>query len=137
MGPMPWGEVMNGLHSGRISNAAHIKNVHHRDWAPLMQLLHPPQAPSELDGLLPSRYDALFYLGVGIFMIGIALIFDHPLIGLSLLTVSPGIEVLALILEARDKRTTIAGAIGNVMAILWIIVQVIVTYFMAETWVFN
>ena len=69
---------------------------------------------------MPDRYDAMFYIGLTIFIFGIFLgavdisLFTIPIIGNL-------ISTYAIYLDFKNKPKTGLGTAGNVIAIMWII----------------
>jgi hypothetical protein len=77
---------------------------------------------SEFSGLIPDRYDALFYGGVGlyIFMVLISL-FIRDVFLLIFAIFAIFISMYAVYLDFTKKRRSISGWVGNIIAICWII----------------
>lgn len=127
-GPISWYEVKKMGDSGTVTPYAYIREENWVQWAPITWYFRvKTKSDLEMEGLLPSRYDALFWLGVFVFMMGIILLFALPLIGLILVSVSPIIEFYALYLESKRKEKAITRTIGNAMAIFWIVIQIFIT----------
>ncbi len=87
----------------------------------------------EIEGLLPSRYDAIFWLGVFIFIFGVIAFIAQPIVGIILLKVSPFIEGDAIHLESKHKGKAITGTFGNVIAIFWMALQIFITVLLIST----
>jgi hypothetical protein len=127
-GPISWNEVKRMGESGTISPYAFVREENWSQWAPISWYFRvKTKSDLEMEGLLPSRYDALFWLGVSAFMIGIIFLFVSLFVGFLLVSASPIIEFYALYLESKHKEKAITRTIGNAIAILWIVIQVFLT----------
>jgi hypothetical protein len=116
----------------QISSSAFVKNELWPNWVPITYYFHPPQlVDAELMGLIPSRYDALLYAGFGLFFFGLIGLFVHPIIGLVFLILSPIIEIYAIVLERKNRPRAITSTIGNLFAMIWIVIQIFATVFLA------
>ena len=130
-GPMSWMDVKKMGDSATVSPYAYVREENWNQWAPITWYFRVrTKSELEMEGLLPSRYDALFWLGTFIFMIGIIVLFTSPLLAIMLLVVSPVIEYFALYLESVNKEKAITRTIGNAIAIVWIVIQIIITFIM-------
>ena len=91
---------------------------------------YPPQPPNpEVQGLLPTRYDAIFYTGVGVFiLLMFAFLFSrgNPIV-YALMACSVIIPILAIYWDFKYKVRSTMGTLGNICAICWIIVQILIT----------
>lgn len=83
----------------------------------------------EVEGLIPSLYDAMFYLGVFMFMVGVVAIVIQPIVGIPLILLSIFVEVKALQLEKQHKGASTTRTIGNIIAWIWIVLQVVIAAF--------
>jgi hypothetical protein len=76
----------------------------------------------ELKGIIPDRYDALFYLGMAMFFFGFLIfLFSENYIFYMLCGIGNGVSMYAVYLDFKDKKRSVSGLIGNILAILWII----------------
>ena len=127
-GPMSWHDVASMVDRAQVTPFAGIRQETWPQWAPITYYFRiKTKTDREVEALIPSRYDALFYLGVFVFFIGVFGFFVMPAMGIVILILSPVIEVLAIYLEIKSKGMTVAGTIGNVIAIFWIVIQIMVT----------
>lgn len=130
-GPLSWNEVLYKVNNKQISSSAFIKNEVWPNWVPITYYFHPVQlVNAELMGLVPSRYDALLYAGFGVFFLGLIGLFIHPIIGLVFLILSPIIEIYAIMLERKNRPRAVTSTIGNVFAMIWIVIQIFATVFL-------
>lgn len=86
----------------------------------------------ELQGLIPNRYDLLFYTGIGIFILSLlAFMFsgNNPIFFVIMILSLP-IPILAIYWDFKYSVKSTAGTLGNICAICWIIIQIIVTIIM-------
>jgi hypothetical protein len=133
-GPMPWAEIKRLADRSQITPFAQIWEESWPQWMPIgyyLQVKMP--GDREVEALIPSRYDAMFYSGMALFIVGIFIFFAVPILGIIFFIFSPIIEFLALYLEIKHKGMTVAGSIGNALAMLWIIIQIVVTTFILRT----
>lgn len=86
----------------------------------------------EIQGLIPNRYDLLFYTGVGIFILLLfAFIRSHnnPIFFIMTVFCIP-IPILAIYWDFKNSVRSTSGTLGNICAICWIIIQIIITIIM-------
>ena len=77
---------------------------------------------AEYYGLMPDRYDALFYSGMGIYIfMAIISLLTRNIIFIIIAIVAIFISIYAIYLDFTKKRRSISGWIGNIMAVCWII----------------
>ncbi len=90
---------------------------------------HHNRLNNEISGLIPNRYDALFYTGIGIFiLLFFALLSTHGNINVYLFMVfSIVIPILAIYLDFQNSPRSSTGTLGNICAIIWIILQILAT----------
>ena len=99
----------------------------------------PPQPPGgyyqryymdpETQGLIPNRYDLMFYTGIGIFILLVmAFIFsgNHPIFFI-LMIVSLPIPMFPIYWDFKYSVKSTTGTLGNICATCWIIFQIIIT----------
>jgi hypothetical protein len=130
-GPMSWYDVKKMGDSARVTPYAFVKEENWTQWAPITYYFRVrSRTDLEADGLMPSRYDALFWLGVFAFLVGIFVMFASLPLGILIIILSPIIEFYALYLESVHKEKALTRSIGNAMAIIWIVVQLLVSFFM-------
>jgi hypothetical protein len=130
-GPMSWYDVKKLGDSAAISPYAFVREEKWVQWAPITYYFRVrTRSDLEDEGLMPSRYDALFWFGVFFFLIGIFVLFSSLALGILIILLSPFIEFYALYLESQHKERAITRSIGNAMAIVWIAIQLLVTIFM-------
>jgi hypothetical protein len=130
-GPMAWHDVKRMGESATVSPYAFVREENWVQWAPITHYFRVrTRSDLEADGLMPSRYDALFWFGVFVFLIGIFVLFASLPLGILIILISPFIEFYALYLESQHKERAITRSIGNAMAIVWIAIQLLVTVFM-------
>jgi hypothetical protein len=130
-GPMSWYEIKGMADRAQVTPYAQIRQENWPQWMPILYYTR-VKTPKDLEseGVMPSRYDAIFYVGVFLYVLGVVIFIGQPFIGISLVVLSLIIEFTALYLESKYKRKTVAGSIGNAMAILWIVVQVFIMIFL-------
>ena len=80
--------------------------------------------------MIPSRFDALFYAGLGIFILGIFVYVANTIIGLIIFIGTPFLESYAIIGERKHRMKAVSLTVGNIFAIIWIIVQILVSVFL-------
>ena len=130
-GPLSWYDVKKMGDSARVSPYAFVKEENWTQWAPITYYFRvKSRTDLEAEGLMPSRYDAMFWLGVFTFLIGIFVMFASLPLGIMIMILSPVIEFYALYLESKHKEKALTRTIGNAFAIIWIVIQVLVTIFM-------
>jgi hypothetical protein len=127
-GPLTWNEVVEMVNNRQLTRTAQIKNYNWPYWAPITHYFQPTQlVDAEAMGLIPSRYDAMFYGGVGLFFIGFFGIFINFIISIIFFILSPIVEILAIYLERKNQPKAATSTLGNICAGGWIIVQIIAT----------
>lgn len=129
-GPLTWNQLMTMAEGARITPYGQLRNVDWEHWVPVWQYMR-IKTPAELEAeaLLPSRYDGIFFLGVFLFIAGIIGIIGNPFIGIPLLFVSPVIEYGAVYLESKNKAKAAMRTMGNAIAVFWIILQILISFF--------
>jgi len=131
LGPMSWQEAMHMAHSKRLTTKALIRNEEGMPWTPITYFVYPGYLINvESEGLMPGKWDLLFYGGLGLFLVGIFVVFVNVALFALILILSCLIESYAVYMDTKTKRRSASGTIGNVMAIGWIIVQVLFGAFM-------
>ncbi|UCG69513.1 MAG: hypothetical protein JSV09_00370 [Thermoplasmata archaeon] len=131
IGPMPWKDVKSMADKAQVTPYAQIREESWKQWAPIIWYLRvKTKGEMEIEGLIPSRYDAMFYLGVFMFMVGIIGFVIQPVVGILLILLSILVEVKALQLESKHKGKAATRTIGNIIAMLWIVLQIGVTVLM-------
>ncbi len=127
-GPLTWPEVVFKVTNKQISSKALIKNTQWPNCVPITSYFYPTQlVDSEVMGLVPSRYDAMFYGGVGLFFVGFIGIFIHLIFAMVFFFVSPIVEIYAIYLERKNRPFAVTSTLGNICAGGWIIIQIIVS----------
>jgi hypothetical protein len=127
-GPLTWNEIVAMVNNKQLTKKAMIKNFNWPDRVPLTNYFHPSQLVDvEAMGLVPSRYDAMFYGGIGLFFIGFFGIFINIILAIIFFIISPIIEFYAIYLERKNRPKATTSTLGNICAGGWIIVQLIVT----------
>ena len=130
VGPITWGQIVVMAEKAQITPYAQIRNADWQQWAPIWHYVRiKTQGELEAEALIPSRYDAIFFLGVFLFIIGIISIVVNPYIGIPLLFVSPAIEFEAVYWESKHKAKAAMRTVGNAIATFWIVLQVLITGF--------
>lgn len=93
----------------------------------------PPYYPNpEIQGLIPNRYDLLFYTGIGVYiLLFFSFIFTRGnIVVYSLMCISISIPIFAIYLDFKNSVRSTTGTIGNICAIIWIAGQIIITILM-------
>lgn len=127
-GPLSWNDVVAMVNNKQLTRTAKIKNYNWPNWAPITAYFHATQlVDTEAMGLVPSRYDAIFCGGIGLFFIGFFGIFINIILAIIFFIISPIIEVYAIYLERKNRPKAATSTLGNICAGGWIIVQLIVT----------
>ncbi len=133
-GPMSWKQVKAKVDSARVTPHAQIKEETWPTWVSIWYYFRPKTGSEiEIEGILPSRYDALLYFGIFLFMAGVFVFMLEPMFGLVLLIISPVIEGFAIQQEREHKPKALSSTIGNIMAGCWIVVQILVTGLLLTT----
>ena len=129
-GPYTWRHLTSLVIHKKFSNKSSIKNDTWPYWQPTWQSFHPQHLfDAETVGMMPDRYDALFTLGVFLFIFGIFQLMVNSFMGAIMMMLSTCMEVAAVVFGRMAKPKSVSATIGNVMAVLWIIFQVIVALF--------
>ena len=77
---------------------------------------------AEYYGLMPDRYDALFYTGMGLYILMVIISISFQEMGyLIFAMLAIFISMYAVYLDFTKKHRSISGWLGNIMAICWII----------------
>lgn len=129
-GPYPWQKILKIAYDRKLTTSAKVKHENGRYWEPIRY--HIPTAhlvDPELEDLIPSKYDGIFIIGVFIFIAGFLGMTLDPIF-LLLVIISTIIEIIAISLAIKKTSKSFVGTLGNIFAILWIIVQIGVTLFM-------
>ena len=129
-GPHRWAYILEQVKKKKITDRAFVRNEMHPQWVPLSYYIPSSQlmSPDEI-GIIPSRWDLVFYLGLGLFILGIFAFFMNMYIGAVCLGLSPGIEVFAILKDQQEKVESMASKVGNICAVMWIIFQIAMTAF--------
>lgn len=131
-GPVSWLEIKGLADKAKITPFAQIREESWPQWMPIGYYLRiKTQSDLEIEGLMPSRYDGIFFVGVFVFIVGIVAFIVQPIIGIPLLIISPIIEIVAIHLENKHKGKAITRTLGNAIAIVWIVMQIVITIFIA------
>ncbi len=134
-GPMSWDRLKSKANGAEISPNAQIREENWVRWITIMAYFRfKTQEEKELDALIPGENDAMFYLGIIMFFIGVFGFIIMPIIGIVVLIVSPIVEGLALYNEFTSKERTVVGTIGNVMLIIWMVIQIIATIILVSAY---
>ena len=134
-GPMTWNKLKAKAKSAQVTPFAQIKEENWPRWVPIMYYFRvKTPAEKEAEALLPGENDAMFSLGVFIFIIGIFCFFIVPIIGIFIFIISPIVEWDGIYSDMKSKGMSIVGTLGNAMAISWMIIQVIVTILLVGMW---
>lgn len=93
--------------------------------------LPPPEKPpggiqrldnSEYYGAMPDKYDVIFYTGVFVFIIMVFLLYNtRNGVTCLIMGVANIVSMYAVYLDIKNKKGSISGAVGNIVAILWIV----------------
>jgi hypothetical protein len=130
LGPMPWNHIKIMAEKAQVTPYAQIREEGWQQWAPIIWYLRvKTREELEVEGLIPSRYDAMFYLGVFVFMVGVVAIVIQPIVGILLVLLSLFVEVKALQLETKHKGKATTRTAGNIIAMFWIVLQVVIAAF--------
>ena len=129
-GPYTWDQLIYKANMREVTDKAEIKEDSWDDWFPATQYIHPSLLlNSEEQALIPNRYDAMFYGGIGIFCLAAILLIISPIIGIILSVLSVIIEIKAIQLGNKVYGKTKVGTLGNIFAGCWIFLQILVTAF--------
>jgi hypothetical protein len=84
----------------------------------------------EYKGIMPDRYDALFYFGMILFflMLFFTVIFNSyvAIIGM---VFGNTLSMAAVILDITQKKSSISGLVGNIIAVIWIFIAWMIIIF--------
>jgi hypothetical protein len=126
-GPFTWNDIVYNIQNRNITNKAQIKHDSWPYWAPISAYFHSQMLVNpEAEGIMPGRYDLMYYLGVGIFILGIFAYMANPILGLILFVCSIIIEIGAIYLERENKLPSKTAMLGNICAGIFIIVEIVV-----------
>ncbi len=123
-GPFMWHQIAARAELQQFAPDAMLRNEAWQTWAPLQQYL--PRRPGmnrEVQGLIPSRYDAMFYAFLGLFIFGIVVAAFQIVLGILVLVISVAGEIMAVVLEIRQRGTSVSSILGNTMAAILILIQ--------------
>ena len=130
-GPMHWDEIVKMANERKISTKAMVKQEHWPDWVSVGYYFPPTVlVDKEIAGLIPSKFDAIFYGGMGLFFVGFITLLFNLIAGLVLLGLSAFLEIFAIYLDRKKKLRGTTSKVGNVFAIIWIVTQIAITVFM-------
>jgi hypothetical protein len=126
-GPLTWAQLTTKVYDKGLSNKAWLFKEGDKNGVPAGMYFPGGQlVDAEVSGLIPSRYDAMFYLGLIIFIVSIVIFIGMPVVGLVLAILSTAIEIGAIYFEHKNRPGSITGSIGKILALLWIGFQVLV-----------
>jgi hypothetical protein len=132
-GPLTWGDVSFIISEGQVSSGAMIKNELWPNEVPITNYFHPQYFKNvETMGLIPGKYDALFYAGIGVGIVAIFGLMINFILGLLLLALSLFLEIFAIKGERESKPFSTMSSIGNICAVGWIIVQILAFIFIGS-----
>jgi hypothetical protein len=83
----------------------------------------------EVQGLIPNRYDAIFYSGVGLYILLLFALLStqgNPVIYI-LMIFSIALPILAIYGDFKYNVRSTTGTLGNICGIAWIVFQIIGT----------
>lgn len=127
-GPYTWDQLIYKANMREVTDKADIKEDSWENWSPVTQFIHPSiLLNSEEQALIPNRYDAMFYGGIGIFIFAVFLIFVSPPLGIGFSIISIIIEIKAIQLGVKAYGKTKVGTMGNIFAGCWIVLQIFAT----------
>jgi hypothetical protein len=129
-GPLSWFQVKDMADSAYVTPWAQIREVSWPQWAPItMYFRVKTRKELEAEALIPNLYDAIFWIAVFIFVLGVLVGIGNPILGIFLMFLSLPLEILAIFLESRQKEKVITRTLGNAIAIVWIVIQFFLTLF--------
>lgn len=129
-GPYTWDQLIYKANMREVTDKAEIKEDSWDSWFPATQYIHPSLLRnSEELALIPNRYDAMFYGGIGIFCLAAIILIISPILGIALSVISVIIEIKAIQLGVKAYGKTKVGTLGNVFAGCWIVLQILATVF--------
>ena len=140
-GPLTWDDIVYKVQMKQVTNKTFIKNASWPNWVPITLYFHPSQLINpEVEGLVPGRYDLMYYGGVGLFILGVFVSFAFAPLGFLLLMISIITEIIAVYLDHVNKIPSTASKLGNICAGAFIIFQIAITLllmymFMLDYWV--
>lgn len=75
----------------------------------------------EVRGLIPDRYDAIFYSGLGLFLVALFTSIIVSPAFVALMIVGNIISSYGIYLDFKEKPRTVTGSMGNVFGIIWLL----------------
>lgn len=106
-------------------------------WVPLSNYVKiTTPGEEEARALIPSRYDAMVWGSMGVFVLGIIAVIKSIFLGIPVLILSNALAIAGVYLDIKKRKRTTVGTIGNVFAIIWIVIQLLITMFLVYVFVF-
>ena len=127
-GPYTWNQLIYKANMREITDKAEIKEHSWNSWLPVTNYIHPGLLrDSEELALIPNRYDAMFFGGVGLFCLAAIMILISPILAIGLSIISIIIEIKSIQLGVKAHGNTKVGTFGNILAGCWIAMQMFLT----------
>ncbi len=127
---MTWAEVIQKAQAKKISREAMVMQEDWPDWVSIGHFWN-AWALNSADsmGIMPSRYDLMLYAGIMLSIMGIFAFIEPTLtcvtLGIIINAVAFYLEIGAIYYERKNRPHSMTSNIGNIMAVGWIILHII------------
>lgn len=131
-GPIKWNDVSFMIRAREISIRDYIKSESDQDWIqisdfPDFKKTFTERGGNESGDIMPDGTDAVYYLGMLAFFIGIVAILFTVVVGVVFLLISLLFEIGAIIFSFKNYTDDLGKTVGNILAIFWTCFQFIAT----------